>query len=168
VFVAHVRPEKGLHVLVDALEMLPDVRLEVFATVSYERGYFDRLRVGAAARLGDRVRFVVDPTREQLVDAYNRAGCVVVPSLGLESWNLVLLEAAACGAACVRTDLPGLGWADFAVEVAAGAPVALARGIQSALSNHVELGERATDAARRYSWDRTHQETLAAYHMAVR
>jgi glycosyltransferase involved in cell wall biosynthesis len=168
VFVAHVRPEKGLHVLVDAVALLPDVRLEVYATVSYERKYYERVRSMAMARLGERVRFVVDPPLHQLVDAYNRAGCVVVPSLGLESWNLVLLEAAACGAACVRTDLPGLKWADFALEVAPGSPARLAEGIAAALERRAELGERASDAARRYSWSRTHQETLAAYQLAQR
>ena len=68
--------------------------------------------------LGDRVKFVLSPDRPTLIDAYNRASCVVVPSLGLESWNLVLLEAAACGTACVRTELPGLAWAEF--EIAPG------------------------------------------------
>jgi glycosyltransferase involved in cell wall biosynthesis len=166
VFVAHVRPEKGLHILIDAVCLLPDVRLEVLATVSYERGYFEQVKQVAIARLGDRVRFIVDPEPATLVDAYNRAGCVVVPSLGLESWNLVLLEAASCGAPCVRTDLPGMSWADFAVSVPSNSPRELARGIEAALARQSELGGRASDAARRYSWDRTHQETLAAYRLA--
>ncbi|MBI4306848.1 MAG: glycosyltransferase, partial [Chloroflexi bacterium] len=112
------------------------------------------------------VRFSVDPGPEQLVDAYCRAGCVVVPSLGLESWNLVLLEAAACRAPCVRTDLPGLAWADFAVKVSPDDPVQLAKGIEMGLARGRELGEQAGDAARQYSWERTHLETLAAYQPA--
>jgi glycosyltransferase involved in cell wall biosynthesis len=168
IFVAHVRPEKGLHVLVEAVRDLPGIRLEVLATVSYELSYFRRVRRTAQAQLGDRVRFIIDPDPATLVDAYRRAGCVVVPSLGLESWNLVLLEAAACGAPCVRTDLPGMSWADFAVVVPANSPSQLADGIRLALTQVTELGGRASDAARRYSWDRTHQETLAAYRLAGR
>ena len=146
-FVAHLRPEKGLHVLVEAMARLPGYRLEVLASVSYERGYYQRVRRRAEALLGSRVRFTLAPDAETLRDAYNRAGCVVVPSLGLESWNLVLLEAAACGAPCVRTDLPGLAWADFAVAAAAGDPASLADAIEAAMADRKGLGERARLAA---------------------
>ena len=165
-FVAHLRPEKGLHVLVEALDMLPDLRLDVLATVSYEGAYYERVRRAAEERLGPRVRFVLGPGSDTLVEAYNRAACLAVPSVGLESWNLVLLEAAACGAACVRTDLPGLAWADFALTAPPDDPGRLADAIRTAVGQREELGARAKRAADGYSWERTCRETLAAYRRA--
>ena len=162
-FVGHVRPEKGLHVLVEAMAHLPPRRLEVVAAVSYESKYYEGVKRLAASLLGERAVFRENLTPDQLAQAYNRAGVVVAPSLGLESWNLVLLEAAATGAACVRTDLPGLRWADFAVEAPAGDAKALADAIETAIAHRNELGCKGKERAHEYSWDRTGRETLAAY-----
>ena len=168
VFVAHLRPEKGLHVLVEAMSMLPDLRLDVLATVSYEDSYYRKVRRQAEALLGPRVRFVLSPGPKALLQAYNRAACVVVPSLGLESWNLVLSEAAACGAACVRSDLPGLAWADFALTAPPNDPRLIARAIERAIAQREELGVQAKRAVNGYTWERTSRETLAAYrHVGV-
>ena len=162
-FVGHVRPEKGLHVLVEAMAQLPRRRLEVIAAVSYESKYYDSVKHRAVSLLGDRVRFRENVAPDGINDAYNRAGVVVAPSLGLESWNLVLLEAAATGAACVRTDLPGLRWAEFAVEATAGDAASLASAIEDAIARRKELGCWGKQRAHEYSWERTCRETLAAY-----
>ncbi len=162
-FVAHLRPEKGLHILIEAMERLPGLHLRVMVSVSYEASYYKDVRRLAEAKLGARVSFVLDSEPQALSDAYNRAACVVVPSLSVESWNLVLLEAAQCGAACVVTDIPGLAWADFAVRAPAGDAVGLAQAIRSALSQREQLGARARESASRYSWERTCEETLAVY-----
>ena len=162
-FVAHLRPEKGLHVLIAAMERLPELHLQVMASVSYEASYYQHVRRIAEAKLGARVSFALDPEPRALSDAYNQAACVVVPSLSVESWNLVLLEAAQCGAACVVTDIPGLAWADFAVQAPVGDAAGLAQAIRSALSQRERLGARARESASRYSWERTCEETLAVY-----
>ena len=162
-FVGHVRPEKGLHVLVQAMALLPARRLEVVAAVSYESKYYESVKRRAVALLGDRVRFRENVAPDGLNETYNRAGVIVAPSLGLESWNLVLLEAASTGAACVCTDLPGMRWADFAVEAAAGDVASLANAIQGAIARREELGCWGKQRAHEYSWERTCRETLAAY-----
>ncbi|GMQ95700.1 MAG: hypothetical protein BMS9Abin14_152 [Gammaproteobacteria bacterium] len=162
-FVAHLRPEKGLHVLIEAMKRLPGLHLQVMVSVSYEASYYQDVRRLAEATLGARVSFVLDPEPQALSDAYNQAACVVVPSLSVESWNLVLLEAAQCGAACVVTDIPGLAWADFAVRAPVGDAAGLARAIRSALGRREQLGARARESASRYSWERTCEETLAVY-----
>jgi glycosyltransferase involved in cell wall biosynthesis len=162
-FVGHVRPEKGLHVLIEAMARLPHRRLEVLASVSYESAYYEATRALAQSILGDRVAVCLNPSPEDLELAYNRAACVAVPSLGLESWNLVLLEAASTGAACVRSDLPGLAWADFAAVVRVNDAPSLARSIDYAITHREELGRKAEQRAHEYSWQRTCRETLAVY-----
>lgn len=162
-FVAHLRPEKGLHILVEALARLPDLRLEVLGAVHYQAHYFRAVYRRARRLLGERVRFRLHPSPQDLVDAYNRAGCFAVPSVGLESWNLALLEAASCGAPCVRSDLPGLAWADFALVVPPGDPLALADALRRAVRQGEELGRRALERASAFSWERTAAETLRVY-----
>jgi len=162
-FVGHPRREKGLHVLIEALTHLPDCRLLVLASVSYESGYFREVRRMALEKLGDRVSFSLNPDYRTLLEAYNKAACVVAPSTGLESWNLVLLEAAACGTACVRTGLPSLAWADFAEVASPGDARALARSIQGAIEKRAALEASALRAAAGYSWELTAAKTDAVY-----
>lgn len=167
-FVGHLRPEKGLHVLIAAVAQLPaEVGLRVLASVKYARTYADRQLARARGLLGERLRWQVDPTDDELARAYNEAGCVAVPSIGLETWNLVMLEAAACGAPVVRSDLPALGWADFALPSRAGDPEDLARVLGQALARVPELSGWALAASRPYRWERTCQYLGAFYREAL-
>ena len=121
----------------------------------------------AQEKLGDRATFVLNPDYKTLFEAYNRATCVVVPSIGLESWNLVLLEAAACGAACVRAGLPSLAWADFAAVAPPGDALALATVIQSAFEHRPALEMAALRAAQGYSWEITASNSIEVYRRVV-
>jgi glycosyltransferase involved in cell wall biosynthesis len=166
-FAGHVRPEKGLHVLIEAMLRLPDdVGLRVLASVKYARAYAARQIESARRLLGERFRWQEDPSDEDLARAFNEAGCVAVPSTGLETWNLVMLEAAACGAPVVRSDLPPLAWADFAPAARAGDACDLARALGEALEHVPELSSRAVAASRPYRWERT-CERLGAFYRDV-
>ena len=167
-FVGHVRPEKGLHVLVRAMRHLPeDVGLRVLASVKYARSYALRQLERAHRTLGERFRWQADPDDAELARAFNEAAVVEVPSLGLETWSLVMLEAAACGAPVVRSDLPALAWADFALTSRAGDEADLARVIEEALSRLPELSARALAASRPYRWERTCERLGAFYREAL-
>lgn len=163
-FVGHLRPEKGLHVLIRAMRHLPeDVGLRVLASVKYARSYALRQFAQARRLLGSRFRWQTDPTDEELARAFNEAACVAVPSTGLETWNLVMLEAAACGTPVVRSELPGLAWADFALSARAGDAAELGRVLAEALARVKDLSEQALAASRQYRWERT-CATLAAFY----
>ncbi len=162
-FVAHLREEKGLDVLVEAMAEMADLHLDVLASVSYESSYYRRVRDFAVGRLGSRVSFFINPDHESLLKAYNRAACVVVPSTGLDSWNMVLLEAAACGTACVRSELPGLAWAGFALTAPPGDAGKLATAIRETIERRPELGLLAKKEAAKYTWERTCRDTVSVY-----
>jgi glycosyltransferase involved in cell wall biosynthesis len=169
-FVGHLRPEKGLHFLVEAVRRLPgDVGLRVLASIKYARGYALRERKRARRLLGSRLVWQTDPSDAEVALAFNETGCVAIPSTALESWNLVMLEAAACGAPVVRSDLPALSWATFALPSRAGDPADLARALSEALRRIPELSARALAASREFRWERTcerlgefYREALAA------
>jgi phosphatidylinositol alpha-mannosyltransferase len=101
-FVGRHEPRKGLAVLLDAMRLLPaDVRLWVAGTGPET----ERLRSSPGAdgriewlgRIGDREK----AARLRAADVF------CAPSLGGESFGVVLLEAMAAGTPVVASDLPG-------------------------------------------------------------
>ena len=71
----------------------------------------ERRRLEALARelgVGDRVRFTGPVSEEELVAHYRAADLCVLPSLALEGFGLVVLEALACGTPVLASDAGGL------------------------------------------------------------
>ena len=125
-YVGRISPEKGLHDLLDAFELVlrhhPEAELEIIGPdsvtpepflvalsadplvralrVHYESDYPAVLRRQARSRFGDRVRFAGAVPHRQLPEHYRRADLVVNPSLS-ESFGMSLIEAAACGTPAV-------------------------------------------------------------------
>ena len=113
-FVGRVQPLKGLDLAVQTLAALGDAgsggRLLVVGGPSGQQGRAELARVRAlvaTAGLGDRVRFV-DPQPHHLLATYYRAADVVLVPSRSESFGLVALEAAACGAPVVAAEVGGL------------------------------------------------------------
>jgi glycosyltransferase involved in cell wall biosynthesis len=96
---------KGLHVLIEALTMLPEVSLLVGGDGESKQQY----EALARQRLGDRARFVGDVPDELLPAYYRAADVVALPSTDrTEAFGLVLIEAMACGTPVVASRLPGV------------------------------------------------------------
>lgn len=155
-FVGRNDPRKGLAVLIAALAALPDeVRLDVVGVTEDELGGIDlpgRLR--ARVQLHGRVR---DGDLRQLME---RCDVLCAPSLGGESFGLVLAEAMANGMPVVASDIdgyrdvlaPGCG-----LLVPPGDPAELAAGLQRVLESEslrTHLGARAREAAAALDWNR--------------
>ena len=66
----------------------------------------------------------------------------------------------------MRSDLPGLSWADFALTAPPDEPQLVARAIERAIAQREDLGAKAKKTVNGYTWERTCQETLAAYRHA--
>jgi glycosyltransferase involved in cell wall biosynthesis len=166
-FVAHVRPEKGLHVLVDAFRHLKtaDARLVVMAKASYFADYLEREIRKARKMLGSRLVVVMNPSNEQIAGGYATCGCVACPSLTLESWNFVVMEAAACGAPIVRSDLEAMNWLrePYCAVARVGDPLDLAEKIDAAFGDKERLGRHAEREVGKYSWDKTAENLMRVY-----
>jgi D-inositol-3-phosphate glycosyltransferase len=111
-FVGRIQPLKGLDVAVRALAEVDreDAELVVVGGPSGRSGPDELARVHALATelgVGDRMRFVPPQPHHLLSTWYRAADVVVVPSRA-ESFGLVALEAAACGAPVVASDVGGL------------------------------------------------------------
>jgi glycosyltransferase involved in cell wall biosynthesis len=108
-FLGRYDPVKGLHVLIEAVKRLPrEVTLEVHvwgvARTQADTAY--RLKIIAAAQGDPRIVFhdeAADPK-----DAYRQIDMLAVPSIGLETGPLVVLEAQTAGLPVLGSQLGGI------------------------------------------------------------
>lgn len=174
-FVGRMLPHKGITDLIDALD--PETPAEVLGTTPH-LSYFEELR--ARAR-GKRVEFRLDCDDAQLVEAYRRARCVVLPSVYRDFYGGVtqipellgqtLLEAMACGVPVICTDVASLPeiveHGVTGLVVPPNDPLALGDAIRWMIANPAEatsMGSRGRDRVlTRFSWDAVVQRCLMAY-----
>ncbi len=150
----HLIARKGHDLVIDALRHIPDATLLIVGDGA-ERMRLER-QVKSAG-LGSRVRFLGPVAPEKMPEIYRAADILALAS-SREGWPNVLLEAMACGAPCVATDVGGS--AEVIREPAAGrivverTPDAIAREI-NALLTHPPGAAQTRAYAERHSWDGT-------------
>jgi glycosyltransferase involved in cell wall biosynthesis len=174
-FVGRLLPHKGVNDLVDAVS--PDMPLELIG-----RPYDDRFLLDLHRRAaGKRVAFRHDCTDADLVAAYRRAFCVVLPSVyrtlyGEQSrvpelLGQTLLEGMACGIPAVCTDVASMpevvedGVTGFVVPP--NDPAALGRRLAWLREHPAEARAMGVAARRRavehFSWPAVVRRCLNAY-----
>jgi glycogen(starch) synthase len=109
VFVGRLVSDKGVDVLLDALEILPSQGTTPDLTVVGEGP--ERMRLEAQAHragLDEQVRFLGTVAGEDLVRVLNQHRILVVPSRYNEPFGIVALEGIACGCVVVGSEGGGL------------------------------------------------------------
>jgi glycosyltransferase involved in cell wall biosynthesis len=101
--VSNLVPEKGLDVLIDAVSILPAIRLLIVGSGRLGNA----LRRRAEEVAPGRVMWRDDMPQADLRYAYSAADVLALPSLR-EGWPNVLLEAIACGTPVVAADVGGV------------------------------------------------------------
>lgn len=164
-------PHKGLDVLLAAWREVADLQLVLAGRGS--DGAAVREQLATAALPEGRVHLLGELSEEDLRLAYRGAAAVVVASRH-EGFGLPVLEAMACGVPVVATEAGALpevtGDAGllFPVDSVACLLSALYRSVPgSDLVGRQERIRRGLARARELSWDRTAQETHAAYRVAL-
>jgi phosphatidylinositol alpha-mannosyltransferase len=173
VFVGRQEPRKGLHVL---LRAWPDVHRATGARLRLIGA--DPLSVRlllSRERLPDEgvdVLGMVDQTR--LSEELLAAKALVAPSLGGESFGMVLTRAFACATPAVASDIPGyreVMTPETGVVVPPGEPAALARGLIDLLADEPRrrsLGAAAQALARdRYAWSDIAERLARIYELVT-
>lgn len=159
VFAGRQEARKGLQVL---LRAWPDVHRRTGARLRVIGA--DPLAVGlllARLRMSDEGIDVLGfLSQGDLTDELLSAKALVAPSLGGESFGMVLTRAFACATPAVASDIPGyrdVMTADVGMLVPPGEPGPLADALTALLGDEprrVALGARAREIAEeRYSWD---------------
>lgn len=157
--VGHLIDRKGHGLAVKALKHLPDATL-LIAGAGPDQSQLQRLAKNCG--LEDRVRFLGLLDTQQLRGVYNAADVLVLAS-SREGWANVLLEAMACGAPCVASDVGGSSEVVRAPEagriISERTPEAIAAAVRDIADAGID--REATQAfAERHSWD----ETVAGMH----
>ncbi len=169
VFVGQAVERKGLPVLLRAFEALREhlpVQLEIVGATDDEVGgvLLDDRGVHALGKVSD----------ERKRQALREADLLVAPSLGGESFGMVLTEAFAAGTPVVASDIAG--YADVVTDgadgvlVPRGDPTALAATLRDLAldpERREELGRHAARSAQRYTWSRVAEDVVGAYEDAV-
>jgi phosphatidylinositol alpha-mannosyltransferase len=168
VFVGRHEPRKGLQVL---LRAWPEIRARTGV----------RLRILGADPLHVRLLLTRLRLRDDGIDALGyvhedertaellAAKAFVAPSLGGESFGMVITEAYACSTPVVGSDIPGYRDVlspDAAVAVPPSDPAALAEAVVRLVGDEERrrrLGAGARERAKRYSWDGIAQRLLEIY-----
>jgi glycosyltransferase involved in cell wall biosynthesis len=149
-------PRMGLSVLLEAWAdgLATDSRLLLVVGDGPERGPLE----AEARRRGidASVRFLGQVSDATLVDAYQCADVALAPSLRLEGFGLVVLEAMACGVPTIVSNVGGLPEAlsgfDQSLVVAPGAVSQLRDRIAAAFDGEAPSAEECRAHAERFSW----------------
>jgi glycosyltransferase involved in cell wall biosynthesis len=172
-FVGRLIPEKGLDVLMGAMQRvrakIPDMRLTAVVSDYYHQtAYLTRVLSLDDGFLSVKSRLPL----AELAQLYRDAAVFVLPSVGLESFGNVLLEAMASGCPVVATDLPGpAGVVQAGARFDVGTVVS--RGDIEALAGAIIREAQGNSAARRAriveymqsqaSWDTVTKDIMCVY-----
>ncbi|MFC2952110.1 glycosyltransferase [Marinicaulis aureus] len=152
--VGHLIERKGHDLVIEALKFLPGATLLIAGSGPMRASLENQ---AAAAGVADRVRFLGEVGHHELRGVYSAADVLVLAS-SREGWPNVLLEAMACGAPCVATDVGGVREVIAAPEagrlVTERNPEAIAFEVKALLAS--PPGRKKTRAyAERHSWGET-------------
>ena len=171
-FVGRLEKRKGFGFLLDAFKIvqaeIPQARLLVVGAFDDDDKkpfveYVRRNRIHG-------VRFIGHVPEEELPRYYHTCDVFCAPSLGYESFGMVLVEAMAAGKPVVASAIPGytevVKSGAEGLLVPPGDPQALARAIIHLLNNpqlREWMGEMGRRKAARYSWRQIASEVLDYY-----
>jgi phosphatidylinositol alpha-mannosyltransferase len=172
VFVGRHEPRKGLQVLLRAwpeIRRRTGARLHVLGADPLQvRLLLARLRIPDDGI--DALGFVRE---EERTSELLKAKAFVAPSVGGESFGMVLTEAFACATPVVASDIPGyrdVMTAETGTLVPPEDADALAQAVEDLLANEprrIQLGLAARERARRYSWDDIGERLLSIYELVA-
>ena len=169
VFIGRNEPRKGLPVLLSAwprVHARTGARLRLIGADPLSIRWLAR-RQGFPLEGVDLLGGVHD---EELTAELQAASLLVAPSLGGESFGMVLTRAFSCATPVVASDIEGYAQVadhdETGILVPPGDPVALERALVELLEDEERrraLGAAARIAAEPYSWDRIGAQLLAVY-----
>lgn len=169
-FVGTVEPRKNVLNLVRAFEELAQGdSLRVQLVIAGERGWLlnDLNTCLASSPIKERVLFTGHLSDDELRALYSSCKLFVYPSL-YEGFGLPLLEAMACGAPVITSNVPSIveTVGDVARLVSPNDVHDIAQGIKRLIENAEERERRSTAGiqhAQKFSWQRAATATLEVY-----
>jgi glycosyltransferase involved in cell wall biosynthesis len=168
-------PEKGVHVLLHAIETMirkyPNLRLVLCGTGFYEESL---RQLAKQLNINDHIIWAGFVDEENLIKIYGQASVAVFPSL-YEPFGIVALEAMAAGTPVIVSDTGGLDEIVShninGLKVKAGDYLDLAKAIKLILHDPVLADKLSTNARRQikdeYTWETVGRKTILCYQYLV-
>jgi glycosyltransferase involved in cell wall biosynthesis len=172
-FVGRLSPEKGIPILLEALQHLIkdiDVRLLVVGFGTDKKYVEYLIDTARKLKLQHNVFFLGSKEGIELVSMYQQADVVAIPSIG-EAFGKVAIEAMATGVPVVVSNVGGLGEIvednETGLKVEVNDSIGLAKALHSILTDQ-QLSLRLAKAARdevvkNYTWDKIVDSTINVY-----
>jgi glycosyltransferase involved in cell wall biosynthesis len=172
-FFGVIRPNKGVHVLLRALERLPGCDLTI-AGEAEEPGYLEQVR-GIAGRFPPGRVELIDRyvSEDEVADLFRRSHLVVLPYTNFTSQSGVLHQALAHERPVVATDVGALGECVRRWGIGGVVPPDDVGGLAQAVGRSLEPAAyaAAADAVARVrgelTWTRTAEATIGVYRSVV-
>ena len=168
-------PRTGVDVLLEAWRLFARHQDDVLLLVSGDGPLRTELeRRAEELAIAKSVRFTGRLTDEQLLACYRAADVCVVPSVALEGFGLVVLEALACGTPVIGTDVGGLPETlvqlDPSLVVPHNDPAVLAERLETAREGGEPLpdADRCRGFAESFSWSNVAARHEEIYERAIR
>ena len=161
VSVGHLIERKGHHLVIEAMQFLPDYQLLIVGGGEEEKSL---KKLVEQLKLCDQVRFLGEKKQKELTEIYNAADAMVLAS-SREGWANVLLESMACGTPVVATDI----WGTPEVVQNQDAGVLVKRTSESIvegvnqLFNNYPTRIQTRKYAEQFSWDSTTEGLLKLF-----
>jgi len=161
VSVGHLIERKGHHLIIEAMQLLPDYQLLIVGGGEDEKSLKALVET---LNISKQVTFLGEKKQQDLTEIYNAADAMVLAS-SREGWANVLLESMACGTPVVATDI--WGTPEVVQNSNAGVLVKrtsdkIAEGIKVLFKNHPKR-EDTRKYAEQFSWDSTTQGLLKLF-----
>lgn len=172
-FVGTVEPRKNLLTLARAFERIAKTHARLQLVIAGQKGWLsdDLMAYLDKSEIRDRVLFTGHLSDDDLRALYSSCQVFVYPSL-YEGFGLPLLEAMACGAAVVTSNVGSIveTVGDAARLISPTDPDDLAQAITALLDNPREREQHSLaviNHARNFSWQRTAAATWQVYQKAL-
>ncbi|MEE9344839.1 MAG: glycosyltransferase family 4 protein [Methylococcales bacterium] len=166
-YVGNLIPLKGVDLIIQALAKLPDHQLIVVGAGTEQTKL---VKLAASLQVTNRIRFVGTLSQQQLVEYYNIADILLLPS-SREGCANVLLEALSCGTPVIATAVGGSP--DIVTSSSAGLLIehrtadALISAIEQ-LSANMPDSQIVRNYAQRFSWSPIIKQQIDTYEMVIK
>lgn len=174
-YVGTLEPGKNVARLIRAFDAVADEFPEHLLLMTGDRGWLTEpiFQEAQRARHADRMKFLGHITDDAVVELMNHCAAFVFPSL-YEGFGLPPLEAMSCGAPVITSrcsSLPEVTGEDAALLVNPESEHEIAAAMRAVVSDRDKadvLRGAGLERARRFSWEKTAQETWQVYERVLR
>jgi len=166
VSVGHLIERKGHHLVIEAMQFLPDYQLLIVGGGEEEKSLKALVET---LSLTKQVSFLGEKKQQDLTEIYNAADAMVLAS-SREGWANVLLESMACGTPVVATDI--WGTPEVVQNLDAGVLVKrtskeISEGVKVLFNNYPKRDD-TRKYAEQFSWDSTTKGLIKLFKGIIR